>query len=74
MTEDWYVPHDANEGEVDLWVAAGYTTKLMIDAAIHQGDATFNDGLARACLGAPDNAIMKNVNSDPISRVVHLIA
>lgn len=51
ITEDWYVPDDASgsPSEVDLWLndppaGAGYTTQKMIDAAIHQGDATFSDG------------------------------
>jgi hypothetical protein len=57
ITEDWNVPHD-NSGppptEVDLWLndpvngnppGAGYTTQKMIDAAIHQADATFTDGV-----------------------------
>jgi hypothetical protein len=48
ITEDWNVPHDGTE--VDLWLqpppdGAGYTTQKMIDAAIHQADATFTDGV-----------------------------
>lgn len=54
ITEDWNVPHDNTPGptptEVDLWLepppaGAGYTTQKMIDAAIHQVDATFTDGV-----------------------------
>jgi hypothetical protein len=52
ITEDWYVPNDDSgpaPTEVDLWLqappdGAGYTTQKMIDAAIHQADASFNDG------------------------------
>ena len=55
ITEDWNVPHDTDgsPSEVELWLndpvtgnppGAGYTTQKMIDAAIHQADASFNDG------------------------------
>ena len=55
LTEDWNVPHDDKilPSQVDLWQnapddpllpGAGYTTQKMVDAAIHYGDATFNDG------------------------------
>jgi len=53
-SEDWNVPDAANgdPSQVTLWLntpgdvppGAGYTTQLMIDAAIHQGNATFSDG------------------------------
>ena len=56
ITEDWNIPNDAygSPSEVELWLndpvtgnppGAGYTTQKMIDAAIHQGDATFADGV-----------------------------
>ena len=56
ITEDWNIPNDADgsPSEVELWLndpvtgnppGAGYTTQKMIDAAIHQGDATFTDGV-----------------------------
>jgi hypothetical protein len=56
ITEDWNVPNDDTTipSEVALWLnlptdltlpGAGYTTQLMIDAAIHQGDAAFKDGV-----------------------------
>jgi hypothetical protein len=50
VTEDWYVPHDGDQA--DLWLedppaGAGYTTQKMIDAAIHQADATFSDGVVK---------------------------
>jgi len=57
ITEDWNVPHDDSgppPTEVDLWLndpvtgnppGAGYTTQKMIDAAIHQADASFGDGV-----------------------------
>jgi len=54
-TEDWSIPHDnaGSPSQVQLWQnqpgdpvpGAGYTTQKMIDAAIHQGDATFADGV-----------------------------
>jgi len=60
ITEDWNVPHDNSTPpptppptQVDYWLkdpvtgvprGAGYTTQKMIDAAIHQADATFTDG------------------------------
>ena len=54
-TEDWYIPHDntGSPSEVTLWLndpvtgvppGAGYTTQKMIDAAIHQADASYKDG------------------------------
>ena len=56
ITEDWNIPHDADgsPSQVELWLndpvngnppGAGYTTQKMIDAAIHQADATFTDGV-----------------------------
>jgi hypothetical protein len=55
MTDDWSIPHDntGSPSEVDLWLnqppnGAGYTTQKMIDTAIHQGDASFTDGVISA--------------------------
>jgi hypothetical protein len=55
VTDDWNIPHDTDgsPSELDLWLnpvtgnppGAGYTTQQMIDAAIHQADATFTDGV-----------------------------
>jgi hypothetical protein len=56
ITEDWNIPNDktGSPSEVELWLndpsdpvvpGAGYTTQKMIDAAIHQGDASFTDGV-----------------------------
>jgi hypothetical protein len=51
VTDDWNIPNrtDGDPSQLDLWLnpppeGAGYTSQLMIDAAIHQGDATFTDG------------------------------
>ncbi len=56
ITEDWNIPND-NTGSPfpsRLWLndpndpdvpEPGYTTQKMIDAAIHQGDASFTDGV-----------------------------
>jgi hypothetical protein len=59
ITEDWNVPNDdtTTPSQVALWLndpndkelpGAGYMTQLMINAAIHQGDAFFKDGIVSA--------------------------
>ena len=58
VTEDWNIPDDAtgSPSQLQLWQnqptdatpGAGYTTQKMIDAAIHQADATFSDGFVSA--------------------------
>lgn len=56
ISEDWNVPNDdtVSPSEVELWLnppddplvpGAGYTTQKVIDAAIHQADASFTDGV-----------------------------
>lgn len=57
ITEDWNIPDDdsGDPSQLELWqntpsdvpAGAGYTTDLMINAAIHQGDAIFTDGMVQ---------------------------
>ena len=64
ITEDWNIPHDTDgsPSEVELWLdlppdGAGYTTQKMIDAAIHQADATFCDGRVSGKTLTSDSAV-----------------